>query len=599
MSLLWWVLVGFLVYWMALIVVDRTGLLPASIHTSGPIITIHTRRGRAFLDRLSAPQRIWRAWGNLGVGIALVIMAGMFLAVVQAGIASLFAPEETEITQPQNILVIPGVNEFLPLSAAPEIVLGLLIGLVVHEGGHGLLCRVEDIDIESMGVALLGIIPIGAFVQPEERSQLLADRGGKSRMFAAGVMNNFAVTIIAFALMFWLVGAVIAPAPGAAIGGTVPGSAAAETDIGAGDRIVGIEDEQIENATDFERYLQQSAEASVTVELADGRTIVVERSILVIGAIPDGPASLATEDSISAVNGESVATEAGLIRALEDDPLATVTTEGDEHTFPAGALIGYVDEDGPFANASAPTDENVSPVITAIDGERVIQNTDATAILAETEPGQTIEVEAYLVGEDETVEADTEPSTFEVELERHPDGHGRLGVIIQSGITGVTVNDFGAQLYPTETYYATLGGETDTEPLFGLDTFFGKMFAAVLLPIAALMDAAIHQNFAGFTGHVTGFYEATGLLAGFEPAVFLAANILFWAGWINFNLGIFNCIPAFPLDGGHLLRASTEAIVSRLPVSDPYMATKYVTVSIGLLMLFSLLVMIFGQGLLT
>lgn len=599
MSLLWWVLAGFMAYWAALIAVHRAGLLPSSFNTSGPIITIHTVRGRAFLERLAGPKRFWRAWGNFGVGIALVIMVGMFLAVVQAGVASLFAPEQTQISQPQNILVIPGVNEFLPLSATPEIVAGLLIGLVVHEGGHGLLCRVEDINIESMGVAMLAIIPIGAFVQPEEESQLSADRGAKSRMFAAGVMNNFVVTILAFALLFWIVSMAIAPAPGAAIGGTVAGSAAADAGIETGDRIVGIDNESIENGEALERHLSDSAEATVTVELGTGETVSVERSLLVVGALPDGPAGLETEDQIRTVDGEPVATEAELRERLAAQPIVTVDTDEATHRFPAGTLVGHVSPDGPFAEAGVPTNETVSPVITSIDGERVVDRNDAQDVLSETAPGQTVDVETYLVEAGETIDEDAEPTTFEVELGEHERGHGLLGVALQPGITGVTVNDFGATLYPTETFYATLGGDSEAETLFGLDSFLGKIFTAMLLPIAALMDPNIGQNFAGFTGSVTAFYEARGALAGIEPVVFLAANILFWTGWINLNLGIFNCIPAFPLDGGHLLRSGTEAVVSRLPIEDRYIATKYVTVSVGLLMLFGLLAMVFGQGLLS
>ena len=35
---------------------------------------------------------------------------------------------------------------------------------------------------------------------------------------------------------------------------------------------------------------------------------------------------------------------------------------------------------------------------------------------------------------------------------------------------------------------------------------------------------------------------------------FWIANALFWIGWVNLYAGLFNCLPAVPLDGGHIFR---------------------------------------------
>jgi len=119
------------------------------------------------------------------------------------------------------------VNDFLPLSVAPEIVTGLALGLVVHEGGHGLMCRVEDIDVESVGLAFLTVVPVGAFVEPDEEDLRLADRGAQLRMYTAGVTNNFAIALVALILLFGPVMGAFAVVDGAPVGGVQQGTPAA------------------------------------------------------------------------------------------------------------------------------------------------------------------------------------------------------------------------------------------------------------------------------------------------------------------------------------------------------------------------------------
>jgi membrane-associated protease RseP (regulator of RpoE activity) len=74
-----------------------------------------------------------------------------------------------------------------------------------------------------------------------------------------------------------------------------------------------------------------------------------------------------------------------------------------------------------------------------------------------------------------------------------------------------------------------------------------------------------------FTGGVNGFtifqsdlvslYHPIGWAAGLGNGVFYLALSLFWIGWLNLQLGLFNCLPMIPLDGGHIFREVARVIV--------------------------------------
>ncbi|MEM2123841.1 MAG: site-2 protease family protein [Methanolinea sp.] len=172
----------------------------------GPVMALKTERV-GFFDRYARHARFLRAYATVGVAMVAVISAGiaaiLFLSV---RLTFLFKPEPTGIYAPQNIFLIPGINEYVPSTLA--VWFAFVLTIAVHEWGHGILCRVENIRVRSMG-ALLAVIPVGFFVEPDEE-ELERTRGmPKIRMFGAGITNNIVVGIACFVAMVLLFGMVV------------------------------------------------------------------------------------------------------------------------------------------------------------------------------------------------------------------------------------------------------------------------------------------------------------------------------------------------------------------------------------------------------
>ncbi|HJJ39479.1 MAG TPA: site-2 protease family protein [Methanocorpusculum sp.] len=210
-------------------------ILPHVFAFTGPCLMIKTEK-TAFFDKLAHPKKLLMAYAS--AGIILTALSGIILTLLflVSAVLTLISPPEPVAVQ--NLFLIPGLNEYVPSTIA--VWLSLVLALIIHEGGHGILSRVENIRVKSTGLLAL-VIPIGAFVEPDEDDVEKAKLGTKLRMFAAGITNNLVFGAICLIVMCLLLGMVV---PGAYpyVYGIYAGFPAEESGVLPGTIITAIND---------------------------------------------------------------------------------------------------------------------------------------------------------------------------------------------------------------------------------------------------------------------------------------------------------------------------------------------------------------------
>jgi membrane-associated protease RseP (regulator of RpoE activity) len=87
--------------------------------------------------------------------------------------------------------IVPGIT--IPLFAG---VLSLAVLLIVHEFSHGILARIAKVKVTASGLLLIGVIPVGAFVEPDEKVVSKLTPKMQNRISAAGVASNMLLTFV-------------------------------------------------------------------------------------------------------------------------------------------------------------------------------------------------------------------------------------------------------------------------------------------------------------------------------------------------------------------------------------------------------------------
>lgn len=511
---------------------------------------IRTTRGLQLLDRLAVPKKAWRLFADVGIRLMFIGMFAMLLIVIVSDISMLSSlgdntmPEPNKFNEARNIFLIPGVNEFIPLTWG---LIALIVTLVVHEFSHAILCRVENIRVKSMGI-LLALVPVGGFAEPDENelfgtestgkegegpaertSSKAATRQQRARILAAGVMANFVVALLAFILFFGPVLGAIAP-----IGNVMVMDAQGEASAAGLESqmiITQINDKPVDNIMGMLEYLDTFPEGE-TVRLYASKDRVASAYDIKVGSAEEDIRGVLIQDIVAASPAEAAGLQKGM-RIIEMDTV---------------------------------------PMRTVYDFRSFMNTTSA---------GQSVTL----------VLAANSSGTLELTLElaSHPDEgdkKGFLGVFTSQDENvatrlGITVGEF-----PATTYLSLL------ESIPGMLKGIAGWLILLGLPIVGFAG----EGFPGFSGMLANFYTPAGWAEPFGIGIFWIANSLLWIGWLNFYVGLFNCLPAVPLDGGHIFKDYIKAFIYRLTRNEEQSLrlSTAVTATFAVLIFMSFMFMIFG-----
>lgn len=491
----------------------------------GPVplaVFLRTTRGLKLLDKLSRPKRFWRIVASAGVPLVVLSMTYfLILVLLMAYLMIQEPPQPSSYNAPRNILLIPGLNEYIPFVWGW---IALFVTMVVHEFAHGILSRVEGVRVKSMGIVTVFVAPIAAFVEPDEVELFgtkdkppAVSKGARIRILSAGVISNFIVAAVAMALFF----------------GPVIGS------ISPVDRVIVVD--------------VQDGSAAHTAGFEDGMALV-------------------------AVNGKEVKSlaefnsniaRASQIDVIYNDLKERLQLSGE----PArGIMVASIFENSPAFAAGLPA----RSVVTKIDGVEIGNLEGFRNKMNATHPGQTITIttgdgKTYLVNLIQNSGVDSVSSNANA---------GFIGI----GISGNAVYLGGAvfQEAPSKQFLQSLL----EIPRSGLQGFTYMLS----LPFSGI-PGFTQKGFPGFSGWLTTIFEPSGWAEPLGGKFFWIANLLLWVGWINLYAGLFNCLPAVPLDGGHIFRDLVQASFERIvKPSEAEKLTRTVVALLAWMVLTSLLI---------
>lgn len=239
------------------------------------LFLIHTPFGISFFDKIAKTRaaRVYSEFSTYLMPLITALAIILFFIGLTSMLSNSAAREGVREIGPQANLLIPGLNPLLPWTYGW---IALVITIVIHEAGHGIVARVYNAKVESTGLVLFLIFPIGAFVNIQREELEKTPLKHKSSILTAGPLNNMILAVASLITLYFVV-STLNPLPGfdespsVMVGEVRPGSLAEQLGISQRSTIQSIDGQKITELSHVGKILQSSKGDSIEVIWKDSR----------------------------------------------------------------------------------------------------------------------------------------------------------------------------------------------------------------------------------------------------------------------------------------------------------------------------------------
>jgi membrane-associated protease RseP (regulator of RpoE activity) len=263
--------------------------LSPKLGKNGMTILIFILSAAFFASYFALLAYVTESWSLLILGVAMGVM-GLPAFILVSLASNAFDIIAGVSTQPGLNLGLPTIEEGVPvlkysgtnvsIPIFPDILVALFLMLVLHEGFHGLLARAQGIPLKNTGLLFASVLPLGAFVEPDEEKFAKERNDKKLRVYAVGSFANvFVVALAALLLANLMIATGAVQSQGMFIDAVAENTAT--QGIEPGDILESIDGVKMTNYADFYQFMTRTTPGqtvSITTNKASFDTVLVEHS---------------------------------------------------------------------------------------------------------------------------------------------------------------------------------------------------------------------------------------------------------------------------------------------------------------------------------